>query len=341
MLITKIEGEIVKFGIEFVPNEPIQKLCYYVKLAEDNGFEFCWITDHYNNRNVYMALTAIAMNTNKIKLGPGVTNPYVRSPAITASAIATLDEISGGRAVLGIGPGDKATFDALGIEWVKPVTTLKESIEVIRKLLAGERVSYDGKVVKVAGAALAVKPIQKAVPVYMGAQGPKMLETAGMIADGVLINASNPKDFEAAIPLIKKGAEAAGRSMDEIDVAAYACMSVDKKADKAKQAAVPVVAFIAAGSPPVVLERHGIEIEKVEKIREALKKGDFGTAFGTVDDTMLEAFSIYGTPEDVVEKCKKLAEMGVTQIVAGSPIGPNKETAIKLIGKKVIPALKE
>ncbi|ADG12831.1 5,10-methylenetetrahydromethanopterin reductase [Methanocaldococcus infernus] len=330
----------MKFGIEFVPNEPIQKLCYYVKLAEDNGFEFCWITDHYNNRNVYMALTMIALNTNKIKLGPGVTNPYVRNPAITASAIATLDELSGGRAVLGIGPGDKATFDTLGIEWVKPVTTLKETVEVIRKLLAGERVSYDGKVVKLAGAALNVKPINKDVPVYIGAQGPKMLETAGAIGDGVLINASNPKDFEAAIPLIKKGAESAGKKLEDVDIAAYACMSVDKKSEKAKQAAVPVVAFIVAGSPEVVLKRHNIDMEKVEKIREALKKGDFGTAFGTVDDAMLEAFSIYGTPEEVVEKCKKLLEIGVTQIVAGSPIGPDKEKAIKLIGKKVIPELK-
>ena len=322
----------MKFGIEFVPNEPITKLSYYVKLAEDNGFEYCWITDHYNNRNVYMALTSIAAATNKIKLGPGVTNPYVRSPAITASAMVTLDELSGGRAVLGIGPGDKATFDALGIEWTKPVSTIKKAIANMRALMKGERLET--------GAQLAIKPSAE-IPIYMGAQGPKMLETAGMIADGVLINASNPKDFEAAVPLIKKGAEAAGRSMDEVDVAAYACMSVDKKPEKAKQAAVPVVAFIAAGSPPMVLERHGIEAEKVETIRGALKKGDFGTAFGTVDDTMLEAFSLYGTPDEVVEKIAGLAKMGVTQVVAGSPIGPNKDASIKLIGKKVIPAIKE
>jgi 5,10-methylenetetrahydromethanopterin reductase len=322
----------MKFGIEFVPNEPITKLSYYVKLAEDNGFEYCWITDHYNNRNVYMALTAIAAATNKIKVGPGVTNPYVRSPAVTASAMITLDEVSTGRAVLGIGPGDKATFDALGIEWTKPVSTIKKAIADMRALMSGERLEE--------GAVLAIKPSTK-VPIYMGAQGPKMLETAGMISDGVLINASNPKDFEAAVPLIKKGADAVGRSMDEVDVAAYACMSVDKKADKAKGAASPVVAFIAAGSPPMVLERHGIDQEKVATISAALKKGDFGTAFGTVDDTMLEAFSLYGTPDEVVEKIAALGKMGVTQIVAGSPIGPNKDASIKLIGKKVVPAVKE
>ncbi len=322
----------MKVGIEFVPNEPLTKLAYYVKLAEDNGFEYCWITDHYNNRNVYMALTAIAAATNKIKVGPGVTNPYIRSPAVTASAMVTLDEVTSGRAVLGIGPGDKATFDALGIEWTKPVTTIKKAIADMRALMNGERLEE--------GAVLAIKPSTN-IPIYMGAQGPKMLETAGMIADGVLINASNAKDFEAAVPLIKKGVDAAGRSMEEVDVAAYACMSVDKNSDKAKAAASPVVAFIAAGSPPMVLERHGIDPEKVATISAALKKGDFGTAFGTVDDTMLEAFSLYGTPEEVIEKIEALAKMGVTQVVAGSPIGPNKDSSIKLIGKKVIPAIKD
>ncbi|MCS3901927.1 5,10-methylenetetrahydromethanopterin reductase [Methanococcus voltae] len=321
----------MKFGIEFVPNEPVTKLNYYVKLAEDNGFEFCWITDHYNNRNVYMTLGAIASATNKIKIGPGVTNPYVRSPAIAASAMATLDELSGGRATFGIGPGDKATFDALGIEWTKPVGTVKKAIAEMRELLAGKRLE--------SGAQLAIKPSEE-IPIYLGAQGPKMLETAGAIADGVLINASNPKDFEAAVPLIKKGAEEAGKTMADVDVAAYACMSVDKKSEKAKQAAIPVVAFIAAGSPPVVLQRHGIPAEKVETIRAALKEGNFGAAFGAVDDQLLEAFALYGTPEEVIEKIKALEAMGVTQIVAGSPIGPNKDTSIKLIGKHIIPAFK-
>jgi len=203
-------------------------------------------------------------------------------------------------------------------------TSCIKAIEDMNALMAGKRLAE--------GAQLAVKPTTK-VPIYMGAQGPKMLETAGEIADGVLINASNPKDFEAAVPLIKKGAESKGRSMSEIDVAAYACMSVDKNADKAKQAAIPVVAFIAAGSPPMILERHGIDASKVKAISEALKSGNFGAAFGNVDNTMLEAFSLYGTPEEVVEKVKGLEKMGVTQVVAGSPIGPNKETSIKLIGK--------
>ncbi|ADP77077.1 methylenetetrahydromethanopterin reductase [Methanothermus fervidus DSM 2088] len=318
----------MKFGIEFVPQEPLDKLIKLAKLAEEVGFEYLWVTDHYNNKNVYETLALIAKETSTIKLGPGVTNPYVRHPAITASAIATLDEISDGRAVLGMGPGDKKTFDALGIEWTKPVSTIREAISTIRTLLAGEKTEKGAQLT-------GVKPVQEKIDIYMGAQGPMMLKTAGEIADGVLINASNPKDFEAAIPNIKEGAESAGRSIEDIDVAAYTCCSVDEDPEKAAGAAKIVVAFIAAGSPPPVLERHGIEKEAVDKIGELLGKGDFGGVSKAVDEKMMEAFSITGTPDDIVSKIKDLEKIGVTQFVAGSPIGPEKEKSIKLLGEVI------
>ena len=314
----------MKFGIEFVPNQPLDEIVKLVKLAEDVGFEYAWITDHYNNKNVYETLALIAANTETIKMGPGVTNPYVRSPAISASAIATIDEISEGRATFGIGPGDKATFDALGIEWTKPVSTIKAAIADINTLLAGEKTE--------AGAALGgVKKVQDAIPIYMGAQGPKMLETAGEIADGVLINASNPKDYEAAMPMIKKGIEAAGGDK-EFDVGAYTATSIGADSDAAKNAAKIVVAFIAAGSPPPVIERHGLPEGFNTQMGEFLAKGDFGGAIGAVTDEALDAFSVCGTPDEFIPKIEGLAEMGVTQYVAGSPVGKNVEESIKLLG---------
>jgi 5,10-methylenetetrahydromethanopterin reductase len=315
----------MKFGIEFVPNKDLKEIATLVKLAEDVGFEYAWITDHYNNKNVYEALALIADATETIKLGPGVTNPYVRSPAITAAAIATLDEISNGRATCGIGPGDKATFDALGIEWTKPVSTIKDAVVMIRTLLAGEKTP--------GGAQLGgTKAIQENVPVYQGAQGPKMLETAGEIADGVLINASNPLDYEAAIPLIKKGAESAGKTLADIDVGAYTATSIATDTEKAKNAAKIVVAFIAAGSPPPVLARHGLPEGINEKLGGLIGEGNFGGAIGAVDDALLEAFSVCGTPDEFIPKIKALEAGGVTQYVVGSPVGPNEEESIKLFG---------
>lgn len=325
----------MKFGIEFVPSDPVLKIATYAKLAEEQGFDNVWITDHYNNRDVYTTLTVLALNTNSIKIGSGVTNSYTRNPAITASSIGAVNEISGGRAILGLGPGDKATFDAMGIEWVKPLATTREAIQALRGFFAGEKVSMDGEVVKFGGAKLAFKTGD--VPIYMGAQGPKMLELAGEVADGVLINASHPKDFEVAVEQIKKGAAKAGRDPAEVDVTAYACFSIDKDPAKAVSAAKVVVAFIVAGSPDLVLERHGIPVEAKGQIGEAIAKGDFGALMGgLVTDQMIEAFAICGTPEDCMQRIRDLEAIGVTQVVAGSPIGPNKEKAIKLIGKEII-----
>ena len=312
----------MKFGIEFVPQIPLDELVRLVKLAEDVGFEYAWITDHYNNKNVYETLALIAANTETIKMGPGVTNPYVRSPAISASAIATIDEISNGRATFGIGPGDKATFDALGIAWDKPVSTIKAAIADINTLLAGEKTE--------AGAALGgAKKVQDAIPIYMGAQGPKMLETAGEIADGVLINASNPKDYEAAMPMIKKGI---GDQAKDFDVAAYTATSIGTDSDAAKNAAKIVVAFIAAGSPPPVIERHGLPEGFNTQMGEFLAQGNFGGAIGAVTEEALDAFSVCGTPDEFIPKIEALADMGVTQYVAGSPVGKNVEESIKLLG---------
>ena len=318
------------FGIEFVPDESVLKIGYMAKLAEQAGFENIWITDHYNNRDVWSTLAVLSLLTNKIKLGTGVTNPYTRNVAIIASSIASINELSGGRAILGIGPGDKATFDKMGIDWDKPLSRVREAVLAIRAFLAKEQVNQAG----FKGAQLSFSG--ERIPIYIGAQGPKMLELAGAIADGVLINASHPEDFKFAVPMIRAGAEKAGRKPEDVQVCAYASFSADKDQAKAVAAAKIVVAFIVAGSPANVLERHGIAPEEAGSISNALAKYDFKSAMAAVTPKMIEAFSVSGTPQDCRGRVDELLKTGVTQIVVGSPIGPNKESAIKLIGKQVI-----
>ena len=125
---------MVKFGIEFVPKEHYWKITYYAVQAERGGFSNLWITDHFNNRNVYVTLAAAAIYTNKITLGPGVTNPYMVNPVFTAQAVATLNELAPARVVLGIGAGDKTTLASVGVEMRKPLTSVKEAVSIIRKM---------------------------------------------------------------------------------------------------------------------------------------------------------------------------------------------------------------
>jgi len=327
---------MVKFGIEFVPREPYWKIIYYAIQAEKGGFRNLWITDHFNNRNVYVTLTVAAVYTNKITFGPGVTNPYLVNPVFTAQAIVTLNELAPGRVVLGMGAGDKTTLESVGVEMHKPLAAIQEAVDIFRKITGGENVVYKGEVFKTAGAKFLFKP-KGGIPVYIGAQGPKMLELAGKIGDGVLINACHPKDVEFAVNCVKKGIRQAGKKFDEVDVAAYTSFSVHEDVKKATKAAVPVVSFIVAGSPGQVLERHGIDVKKAEEIRGALRVNDWGRAFGAVTPEMMEAFSVCGTPDMCIERIALLLKCGISQFVVGSPIGLNVREAIGLVSDKIIP----
>jgi len=277
----------LKFGIEFVPNVPYWKLTAYAMIAEKQGFNNLWVTDHFGNRNVYVSLAVAAMYTNKITFGTGVTNPWMINPVITAQAIATLNELAPGRVVLGMGAGDKTTLEAVGVEMGKPMAAVKEALDIFRKLTAGENVAYQGEVFKTVGAKFNFKTKNK-IPVYVGAQGPKMLEMAGKIGDGILVNASHPSDIGFAVKMAGEGMKQAGRKPEEVDIAAYASFSVNEDTKKAVKAAAPVVAFIVAGSPAAVLEKHGIDPTKADAIRNALKVGNFPGAIGAVTPAMID-----------------------------------------------------
>lgn len=333
----------MSYGIEFVPgNISVKQVVKYCKLAENKDIDYAWITNHYNNRHCYPTLAAIAMETDSIKMGPGIMNTFTDTPAAIASFMCTLNEIAEGRAVLGIGPGDLSTLPKLAIEPTKPVARLKEGVQQIKALCAGEEIKktgdmeffdYDGA--KLTGVEL--PPKKKQIPTYIGAQGPKMLGLAGEIGDGALINASNPKDFEIAIPLIKEACDKVDdKKFKKFDVGAYTAMSIDESEKKARNAAKIVAAFIAAGSPPPILERHGLDMNNVEKIKEALSRFDFGAVGGLVSDKEIDAFTIAGTPEMVKEKCDDLKKSGVTQIIFGSPLGPNMTDSIRLLGKHIV-----
>ncbi len=325
------------FGVEFVPYKKIKGLVEKTRLAEEKGFNYVWITDHYNNRNVYVTLAAIAMETEKINLGVGVTNPYVVSPVWTATAIASVDEVSNGRAILGMGAGDKATLESLGLKMEKPLSAVREAVTIIRSLWEGKTVKFEGKKFRVAGARLNFK-VKRKIPIYVGAQGVKMLQTAGEIGDGVLINASHPKDIEFAVENIEKGVSKANKKMEDVSVAAYTSFSISQDKGEAESKAREVVSFIVAGSPPPVLERHGIPVEEAEKIKDLLAKGKFGKAFSAVTAEMLDAFSISGTPEECLTKVEEILRKGIDQLVVGSPIGPDVKKSIELVSEKIISA---
>ena len=313
-------------GIELTPEMPIREVVDLGRTAEAFGFDAVFASSHYNNRDPFQALARLGAATETIELGPGVANPYETHPVALASRVATLDEASDGRALFGVGAGDRSTLHNLGIERDRPLRRVLETMRVARRLFDGERVDHDGTfTVRDAGLNYAVGE----VPVYVGAQGPHMLRMAGKYADGVLVNASHPADVSWSRDRIEEGRADRDDALDDPDVAVYASVSVAADEGAAREAARPPVAFIAGGANEHVLDRHGIDVATATDIGEHVEAGRFDAAFEAVTEPMLDAFSVAGTVETVAERFAALSEHA-DSIVVGAPLGPDRAEAIEL-----------
>ena len=245
-----------------------------VERIEGLGFDNLWLTDSsLHARNSYAYLTLAASRSSTLQLGTAVTNPLTRHPAITAAAAATVDEISGGRMVLGIGAGDRPLL-ALGLHPAK-LASVRASIAAIRSLWAGETVSAQDDAFTLDGAHMRFGA-RPDIPIYISASGPKMLELAGEIADGVILLVGLfPDGLRWAIEHVERGATAAGRPRPHIAVFAYGAVDEDEAA------ALASARTIAAWFPqtaPVVCELWGLAPALVEAVREAYRGGEFQEA---------------------------------------------------------------
>ena len=318
-------------GIELTPEAPVADVVELGRRAADVGFDVAFASCHYNNRDPFPVLDRLASATEDLRVGTGVANPYETHPVTLASRLATLQESSGGRAIFGVGAGDRSTLSNLGVERDRPLRRVLETIRVARALWAGERVDHDGTfVARDAGLNYSVDPL----PVYVGAQGPDMLRMAGKYADGVLVNAAHPLDVARAAERVREGAAERDETVRVVsgtpDVTVYASVSVAEDTDAAREAARPPVAFIAAGAPPETLARHGLDAELAARLSDRIGAGRFSEAFEAVSEPMLDAFCIAGTPASVAARFDALAEHA-DGVVAGSPLGPERGDAVTLL----------
>jgi 5,10-methylenetetrahydromethanopterin reductase len=262
-----------------------------------------------------------------LDVGPGVVNPYETHPVSLASRVGTLDETTGGRAVFGIGAGDRSALSNLGYEHDRPLRRVLETFKLAQRLWDGERVDHDGTFT---ARSAELNFDVGGVPVYVGAQGPHMIRMAAKHADGVLLNGSHPRDFEWAADLVSEGLDVRPDERGEFDFAAFASVSVAEDATAARAAARPPVAFIAAGAADPVLARHGIDADAAAAVGEALGEGDFDAAFDGVTDAMLDAFCIAGAPDDVADRVETVLSY-TDSFVAGTPLGPDPVSASRLL----------
>jgi 5,10-methylenetetrahydromethanopterin reductase len=229
-----IEAELVTpaLGVLLYSDYTTDELVSLGELCEAVGYRWFWYTDVRFARDCYLGLAAVAAKTRKIRLGPGVTDPYSRHPALTASAIATLDEMCGGRAALGLGTGG-AGFRELGLKRTLPVAAMREAVEAVRALLRGDTVTLQGKVITLVGGRMSFTPPRPDLPIYFATHGAQVTRLAGQIADGVLIaNTLAPAAFAHYLEQLDAGFARAARDPAQFDIGlrVEACISDDNEA---------------------------------------------------------------------------------------------------------------
>jgi 5,10-methylenetetrahydromethanopterin reductase len=310
----------VEYGLGLPPAAPVEELLDLAVEAERLGYRWLWVNDERLERDPFTVLAAMAERTERIRLGPGVTNPYSRHPALVATAMATLDELSGGRAVLGLGAGG-TNHRALALERRAPATTLREAIELIRGLLAGASVTVDGQVVRAREARLDFAARRERLPIYVGARGPRMLELAGALADGVIVgNVATPEGWTYALGRIEAGAAGAGRDPAGVRLTAWLYVCVADDEERALDAIRPMAATSLVTSRPV-LGKLGLrmpdDFERTMAAREwSLAREHVAAAGRLLEPGLVRRFGLAGTPESCRSRLRALLEAvpGIGQV---------------------------
>jgi 5,10-methylenetetrahydromethanopterin reductase len=322
----------VRFGLRLVQHVgPARELVRLAELAELAGFDAVWFPHDPFMKHAWAMAAAVAERTSRVQIGPVQTTPYLNEPMETATFLATLDELSGGRAVLGYGLHTDEMVEWLGFDASDRVERIRSSVDTVRRLLRGETLGDEWY--------LRFEPVRPDPPIYVTPFGRDLLELSGEIGDGSLPLVMPPEAAPGVVEAIHAGALRARRDPAEVDVAACVWLSVAADGRAAAASLRPIIAYFAPYFLDEQLAPVGLRREDFEQVRRAVAAGDYEAAAAAVTDEMLR-LAIVGTPADAVAAIERLGDAGVTQVCIGGPLGPDPAGAIRLVGEQVIPAFR-
>jgi len=300
----------------FWTQQPFAEFASLLQECEQLGYDQLWLANEKFFHDMYVSATVAAERTTRPSIGTFVADPYSQHPALTAMAIGTLDEVSGGRAILGIGAGGTG-FPPMGIERVKPAKAIKEAIHVIRRLLAGEVVSYAGEIITFRNGRLNFKA-RTDIPIIVASRGDRVLQVAGEVADGAMIATyAEPVGLGHALAQIEKGAQRAGRSLKDLRIVSRIDACINRDSAAAFEAVKPMVAVFLWTSYPdrTFVERVGLDVPP--ELEQIIAKRDYNLLKENahlVPDSFVEKFCWAGTAEQVAQKVAQVAAMGIHEI---------------------------
>ncbi len=278
-------------GVLLTPVQPTPSTVALGRLAEDLGYGQVWVADEgLATRDVFVTMTAIAAATTTLRIGTGIVNPFNRHPALIAAAIASIDELSGGRAFLAFGAGGSLALGPLGINREHPLARVREAVAVCRRLFDGEPVTFDGETVTLRNAR--IEYTRPGIEIWFAGRSPKLLAHAGAAVDGVLLEFLHKPSLGTYLAQVRAGASAAGRPAPRL------CYSTCVVTDRGRLDDIrPHMTYRLVDSPPAVKERLGITERHVAEIREAMADGLHAAAH-LIPDSWIEPFVLLGSPDE-------------------------------------------
>ena len=321
----------------------IERLREAARVCEDGGMASFWVADQRWMRDVYVSLTDVAARTRTMLLGTRVTDPFIRHPALTAVAIATLDEASGGRAVLGLGAGGSG-FSQLGIERTRPALAVRESIELIRRLWKGEELELHGEIVNWNLGALEFR-CRPDIPIVIAARGPHLLELSGEMADAAIVASGvSAGGVDWARQRIAKGERKAGRPEGSTELMHMTYISIDHRPDVARQTVKRALVGTVVGSHPTYdfLKANGLEIPAALFAYLDSSGRSPARIIELIPDTFVDKLAIAGTVDDCAEQLQSLLDTGIQHpLLAPIPLEEGGEIELlRTCVDRIIPRLK-
>jgi 5,10-methylenetetrahydromethanopterin reductase len=302
----------MRVGLCFDGFYSIHEMIELAQLADMSGMESIWMSDHLCFRDSLTTSMALLASTQRIKVAPAPMSPYSRQPIISAMSIATLEEFAPGRVVASPGTGNAAALKEAGIESPRPVKTMREYVEILRRFLSGETVNFHGEMFQINGAKMGLVP-SRPIKMYLTAVRPNMLQLGGEIGDGVLLSAGCAPGYIAqCVDEIKKGAGKAGRTLADRDVAGFIATAVSENPREAIEASKMFLAYIFRNTHHAENIRLGGGKVDQEALAAAVGRRDWEAAKKLISDEVVRAHSVAGTAGECRSQLESFIEGGLS-----------------------------
>lgn len=320
-------------SVPFVPTFSCAEFVELAREVEARGYRTAWIGETVG-ADAFTVMTLLAAHTERLEMATGVLPIQTRTPVVLGMTAATLGHVAPGRFLLGLGVSSPAIVEQWnGLPFVRGLAQMREAVQVIRGVLSGERVTFDGRFYKIRNLRLAIPPPPKPVRIVLAALGDEAMRLAGEIADGVLLNWIGPSNVPHAIAELTAGAARAGRTLDGFEIAAFVRTCVTDEPAPARQTlARDITGYTTVDAYAAYFRASGFA-DEVDAVQAAWKAGDRAGAVGKLSPQVLDALGVVGPEAYCRERLAELARAGLTMpvVVPFAPEGDRRASVLRTI----------